>query len=124
MLNFILDVFKISTIEILYITGIIIIVGYLLGILERMINTNMQRALGYKGILLTAWLGTPIHEFGHAAMCITFGHKINKIKLLQLNSPDGTLGFVEHSYNNKNTSPSSFLMYKVHSVNLHSNLCT
>ena len=58
MLNFILDVFKISTIEILYITGIIIIVGYLLGILEKMINTNMQRSLGYKGILLTAWLGT------------------------------------------------------------------
>ena len=102
MLSFILNIFKVSTMEILYVTGIIIIIGYLLGILERMINTNMQRALGYKGILLTAWLGTPIHELGHAAMCIVFGHKINKIKLLQLNSSDGTLGFVEHSYNNKN----------------------
>lgn len=102
MLNFILDVLKISTIEILYITGITILVGYLLGFLEKLINTNMQRALGYKGILVTAWLGTPVHELGHAIMCIIFGHKINRIKILQLNSSDGTLGFVEHSYNNKN----------------------
>ncbi len=102
MINFILDIFKVSTLEIFYITGIIILVGFLLGILEKMINTNMQKAFGYKGILATAWLGTPIHELGHAAMCVIFGHKIERIKLLQLNSSDGTLGFVEHSYNNKN----------------------
>lgn len=102
MKNFILDIFKISTIEIFYITGMIILVGFLLGFLEKMINTNMQRAFGYKGIIATAWLGTPIHELGHATMCVIFGHKINRIKLLQLNSSDGTLGFVEHSYNKKN----------------------
>ncbi|WP_026884339.1 membrane protein [Clostridium akagii] len=102
MTNFILDIFKVSTIEIFYITGMIILVGFLLGILENIINSNMQRAFGYKGILITAWLGTPIHELGHAAMCVIFGHKISRMKLLQLNSGDGTLGFVEHSYNKNN----------------------
>lgn len=48
-------------------------------------------------------VGTPVHEFGHAMMCILFGHRITKMKLLAF--PTGrsrTLGFVEHSYNRKN----------------------
>jgi hypothetical protein len=32
-------------------------------------------------------------------MCFLWGHRVTRIKLLQLNSTDGTLGFVEHAYN-------------------------
>lgn len=48
-------------------------------------------------------VGTPVHEFGHALMCIPFAHRITDMKLLQF--PKGrsrTLGYVEHSYNRKN----------------------
>lgn len=96
------NIVKISTIEIFYLTGIIIIIGFLLGILEKITNKNMQKSFGYKGILTTAIIGTPVHEIGHAIMCVIFLHRINKIKLLQFHSTDGTLGYVEHSYNKKN----------------------
>ena len=51
-------------------------------------------------------IGTPVHELGHALMCIPFAHRITDMKLLQF--PKGrsrTLGYVEHSYNRKNRYP-------------------
>ena len=54
-------------------------------------------------IYASSVIGTPIHELGHALMCLLFAHKITDIKLLlPPNHPSGTLGYVEHSYNRKN----------------------
>lgn len=54
-------------------------------------------------IYASSVIGTPIHELGHAIMCLLFAHKITDIKLLlPPNHPSGTLGYVEHSYNRKN----------------------
>ncbi|BAU29795.1 hypothetical protein DFP93_106175 [Aneurinibacillus soli] len=89
----------ISFVEMLYLVGVFIIIGFLLGYLEKYSNTYLVRALGRKGVILTAWIGTPIHEIGHLIQCILWGHKVTKVKLLQLNSPDGVLGYVEHQYN-------------------------
>lgn len=88
-----------SFVELLYLLGIIIAVGFLLGLMERYSNRFLYSALGPRGVLFTAWIGTPIHEIGHLLMCFLWGHRVTRIKLLQLNSPDGTLGFVEHAYN-------------------------
>lgn len=48
----------------------------------------------------TGIIGTPIHEFSHAFMCLVFRHKINRICLFRIGD-DGILGFVEHTYNKK-----------------------
>ena len=102
MTNTLLTVSKMSVIEILYLTGLLILVGFILGLLERLSNNFMQRAIGRKGILITAWLGTPIHEMGHALMCLIFNHNITKMRLLNINSENDVLGYVEHSYNKNN----------------------
>ena len=52
-------------------------------------------------LYLFAWLGTAVHEAGHALFAIVFRHKINKIKFFSPDPSTGTLGYVDHSYNKK-----------------------
>jgi hypothetical protein len=73
----------------------------ILGLLENRANFYVQRIFGRKGILVTAWIGTPIHELGHLLMCYVFRHKITKLKLFSRKEKDGTLGYVNHSWNPK-----------------------
>ena len=51
---------------------------------------------------VTAPIGTPIHELGHAVMCKLFGHKIVKMKLWSPRAENGVYGYVNHSYSRRN----------------------
>lgn len=81
--------------------GLIVIFGFLIALCNRMFYKNFG-SYGLKVCYITGAIGTPIHECSHALFCLIFGHKINEIKLFQINSDDGTLGYVNHSYNPKN----------------------
>lgn len=81
--------------------GVILIAGFLIAFLNRF----LYKRLGNCGQIVcyaTGIVGTPIHEGAHALLCLLFGHKITEIKLFQIGSADGTLGYVQHSYNPKN----------------------
>lgn len=97
-----LNVLILSVIEIVYLFGILIVVGFLLGWIEFFSNKWAYQSLGKAGIMLTACIGVPIHEIGHALMCLIFRHRINSIKLLDINPQNSTLGYVNHSYNKHN----------------------
>lgn len=99
ILSSLINTILLSFVELLYLLGVIIAVGFLLGFLERYSNTFLAKAFGPRGVLLTAWIGTPIHEIGHLIQCFLWGHRVTRVKLLQLNSSNGVLGFVEHQYN-------------------------
>lgn len=89
-------------IETFYITGVIILIGLLLGILRTNSIKNLQRSFGSSAIMITAVIGVPIHELSHAIFAILFGHKVNDIKLFQKPDENGVMGYVDHSYNKKN----------------------
>jgi hypothetical protein len=65
-------ILQLSLFEAFYITGFLILIGILLGIIENRANLHSRRILGKKGILATACIGAPIHELGHLLMCYLF----------------------------------------------------
>ena len=72
--------------------------GYLISVCSR----SFYKVVGHTktACYATGVIGTPIHEFSHALMCVVFRHKIHRICLFRIGD-DGVLGFVEHSHNPK-----------------------
>ena len=52
-------------------------------------------------LMLFGWLGTAVHECGHALFCVIFRHRIIEMKLFSPDKESGTLGYVHHSFNPK-----------------------
>lgn len=87
--------------QLLLTVGLIVAFGFIIALCRRGVVKVAGNA-GYKLIIATSIVGTPIHELSHALACVIFGHKIEDMKLLQPPSDEGTLGYVSHSYNPKN----------------------
>ena len=58
--------------------------------------------LGGAAYVLFGWLGTAVHETGHALFCLLFGHRITGIKLFDFAPRDGTRGQVSHTWDPRN----------------------
>lgn len=101
MQEFILTLLKTVGIQILGVFGIFFVFGYVLSFLQTKTHANYRRSIGWKGILFTAWIGTPIHEIGHVVFAKLFRHHIIKVSLFKPNKATGGLGHVEHEYNNR-----------------------
>ena len=83
-----------------YTLGAVVLCGLISYLASR---AFVHLAGGGKFVYVTAILGTPIHELGHAIACLPFGHKITEMRLLlPPRHPSGSFGYVEHSYNPRN----------------------
>jgi hypothetical protein len=98
---FILALFKSVGIQIVGVFGIFFVFGYILSVVQHWTHGNYQRSVGWKGILWTAWIGTPVHEVGHVLFAKLFRHKITHVSLFRPNKSTGGLGHVEHSFHQK-----------------------
>lgn len=58
---------------------------------------NLLGHSGYRAVMATSIIGTPVHELGHAGMCLLFRHKILKLVLWDPHPSDGTLGYVRYA---------------------------
>lgn len=81
--------------------GVFVLCGFAVRLLSRIFSRLLGSGSG-DIFDVTSIIGTPIHELGHALMCLLFGHKIQSIKLWSPTHPNGVYGYVEHSYNRKN----------------------
>lgn len=74
----------------------------LIHFLERGIQGRLASRFGWKSVLWTGWLGTPIHELSHWIMCKAFRHRVLEMELFEPDKRSGRLGFVRHSWNTGN----------------------
>ncbi len=87
--------------QVVFTVGLIFLFGWLIALCNKKFYANFGR-FGRTVCYVTGIIGTPVHELSHAVFCILFGHKITEIKLFSIDSADGTLGYVNHSYNRRN----------------------
>lgn len=101
--EFIKNVLLNTVSQLVSILGIFFFFGLILYFFARFTRTTFVKSIGEKfDIYVTGWIGTPIHELGHAIFCIPFGHRIVEMKLFSPNSANGSLGYVNHSYKPNN----------------------
>ncbi len=82
--------------------GSAFVFGAALYAIQKLTARLFTSTVGWRGVLWTAWIGTPVHELAHALSCVVFRHRITEMKLYEPDPATGTLGYVRHSYNAKN----------------------
>ncbi|MFC2005928.1 hypothetical protein ACFLVG_03090 [Chloroflexota bacterium] len=102
ILAFIRDLIIASFGQMASLFGAIVIFGLLIHFISRLTFKSLEKSFGAKGTYLVAWLGTPIHELGHAVFCIIFAHRITDIEFFKPDPNTGTLGYVSHRWNRSN----------------------
>jgi len=103
ILSYIWQAVSAALIQILILLGPGILLALILNFETSLIQNRAVKTLGRGWYLgLFGWLGTIVHELGHAIFCVIFRHKITDIKLFRPDPATGTLGYVKHSYNRAN----------------------
>jgi Peptidase M50B-like len=83
--------------------GLLLFPGWLLHLSSRLLERESVSMFGLRGYLyLFGWIGTLVHELGHAVFCPLFGHRIHGMRLFSLNTRNHSAGYVEHSYSGRN----------------------
>ena len=93
---------KTTLIQLFVLLGPLLFLAFVMNFLARKNEELSYKTLGQKVYLYVfGWLGTSVHELGHAIFAILFAHKISEIKLFTPTSGK-SLGQVKHSYTKGN----------------------
>jgi hypothetical protein len=100
-MKYILDPILMTLTQILLVLGPALGLGLVMHFLSDRIRVQSAVLIGQKKYIYITALGTVVHEASHAFFCLVFAHKITKISFFKPEA-DGTLGYVNHSYNKRN----------------------
>jgi hypothetical protein len=93
---------KATLVQLFVLLGPLLFLAFIMNFLARKNEELSYKTLGQKMYLYVfGWLGTSVHELGHAIFAILFAHKISEIKLFTPGSGK-SLGQVKHSYTKGN----------------------
>lgn len=102
ILTHLLTSLKLTLTQIFILIGPGLILAYIMNLIAKNVQRSAVGILGSRVYLGTfGWLGTAVHELGHAALCVVFLHKITDMQLFNPDPETGTLGYVSHSYDRK-----------------------
>ena len=76
----------------------IIIACLILNFLSREQNKRLLNIGGWKALLVSAWIGTPIHELSHYLAAVIANHKIIDLKLFKPDKRTGSMGYMTHTF--------------------------
>ncbi len=72
--------------------------AWLIHLIEWLIQRRLSSRFGWNSVLVTGWLGTPVHELSHALLCVVFRHEIVEMALFKPDKTNRRLGYVVHSW--------------------------
>lgn len=78
--------------------GPVVVFAVAIHFLQRATQKRLAERFGWKSVMWTGWLGTPIHELSHVIMCVVFRHRIDAVSLFEPDPDSGRLGYVRHSW--------------------------
>jgi len=100
--NYLLDAGITTLTQLIILIGPILMLAFIMNFIARKNENLSYKVLGQKIYLYVfGWLGTSVHELGHAIFAIIFAHKVSEIKLFTPISGK-SLGQVKHSYTKGN----------------------
>ena len=79
-----------------------VVFAIIIHLFEGLTQRRLAERFGWSSVMWTGWLGTPIHELSHAAMCWLFRHRVDEIALFEPDRQSGRLGYVRHSFRRGN----------------------
>jgi hypothetical protein len=101
--GYLLNVFLSTINQVVILLGPLLILAMIMHFVST-VNQNLgYRLMGSRLFLnVFGWLGTAIHELGHAFFALLFLHKITEMKLFSPDTKKGSLGYVSHTWNSSN----------------------
>ena len=102
ILDYFLKVLVSTGTQLLILFGPLLILAFIMNFIAQLNEEFSYKVFGRTIYLYVfGWLGTSVHELGHALFALIFGHHINQIVLFSPNAEAGSLGHVNHSFNKK-----------------------
>lgn len=81
--------------------GGVVAIAVLLHAVEKAASRVVSHHFGWRGVLVTGWLGVPLHELSHLVTAKLFGHRIVGVAFFDPDPATGTLGYVRHSHSKR-----------------------